>query len=334
MVAEKSQGFVQEEVGGPMNKTERLNSVLKTRSNMFTEGDSSLISSPVTYKKVEDIVELKNGRIAISVHNMSYQCVYCDSNEKRLFVVLNGAQMKPYPEFKRWTYYAVFDGCMINIADPSYKNSELKCGWYFADINVNYREDIVTIVKKVATIKGITNENIFFFSSSAGGQAAIHCGALIDGSNVVVINPQIKISSHVMADNFQKITGIDLNKDDVLHRDDSIYWLKKESKTKYLIIQNMQSVEDMDTLEYMEKQLNVTCQYGLNKLDNKFFWLYDSAGNIPHNSQEDRLIFLGIQYLAEQLALNNDFDHLRKECFIFSEMWHNKSELEFTKKQN
>ncbi|MBQ3059440.1 MAG: hypothetical protein IJD16_03885 [Desulfovibrio sp.] len=139
------------------------------------------------------------------------------------------------------------------------------------------------------------------------------------------MNPQLILKNHPQSAEFTQITGIDLGIQDELHRNNLADAVRYGKNSKYIIIVNASSREDMVShfIPFCE-DLGLQFNYGISCNNNITTWIYDAYVLPPstnHNAFEDRLLFLAIMYLASN-----------KECdksifFILSEVWHERYRL-------
>ena len=98
------------------------------------------------------------------------------------------------PFFSRWKWHKYFKESFISYADPIFfYDEEIKVGWFVGTKDTWYLEVVSQIIKKITINQQIKNDNILFFSSSAGGFASICLGTLIKGSKVLVNNTQFNV---------------------------------------------------------------------------------------------------------------------------------------------
>lgn len=272
---------------------------------------------------IENIDSVPNGRFLILYKNVLFECFFMGKQDKILNVFLNGALTQEAPQFNRWSYYKFIDGCMFNIADPMYRMyKDLKLGWYYGNKNINIREYIAYIVKRMAEFLKINNQNIIFWGSSGGGAAAIECASLIKDSYCVAINPQIRLYDYYYAEEFYKITGNSL-KDDNIYRNDNINFLKNAHNSKFLLLVNIRSRGDMEQIKRICDELDITINYGINLYQNLIIWLYDAECKpyfLAHQAQEFYCIIFIIQWLKKNI---DKIDKISKSGFInlINEFW-------------
>ena len=116
---------------------------------------------------------------------------------------------------------------------------------------------------------------------------------MIPGSFTVAINPQLFIGSYKHASYFQKVTGLNLSEYDPFLRNNLGQVMKKSTKTRFLLIENINSDCDYDQIRELLSEFGSTTKAikeGISYLNsNIVLWNYyaDSANmGYEHNSQE------------------------------------------------
>ena len=240
-----------------------------------------------------------------------------------MFVTFSGRRnnISDYPQFVRWKYYTRLPGSLLCIDDPMLqKFKDLALGWFYGDHNVSWLSLTADVIRKVAELKHISEKNIFLFSSSGGGYAALHIGALLKNVNVIAINPQIYPQLWPYAPEFTKITGIDLHSFDRYARN-SLHEILVKSSSKFLIIVNCASKRDfVGQIFPFCNNVNISPKYGLVNKSNCWLWTYSTdIPYRPHNAFETNSILEIIVCLAfnirDENAINYDIYK------IYSNVW-------------
>lgn len=295
---------------------------LRDKNNTY---DISLLQDKGLKIDLENITDIPQGRFVIEYkvqeEVVPFECLFHYKTSDKLYVVFNGSLTTEYPEFKRWSWYNVFNGSMLNIADPMLKNyKNLELGWYYGDKEHNYRQYLVEIIKKISKFYNISNNNIIMYASSGGGSVALDCAAEIKGSTAIVINPQINLYNYKRQSiNFQKITGIDLQQND--ERNDILYKILENKQSYYLFVENISSKDDFIQIEPLFKKLNMPIKYGITRHENIGIWCYDIMGANPHNIQENRILYEFIDFLANSLQTQENWSCYEKQFLWLSELW-------------
>lgn len=313
-----------------VNSQVDINNLGKTRSELIYGADKSYLEDRAIFIDLENITMLPNGRFRTKLHGVEFDCLFHLKKGMPLYVIFSGSKTSTPPVFKRWSWYNIFGGSVLNIADPSYAlNEKLYLGWYYGTATQNYRDFIAEMVCKIASFLNVRNEDIYFYASSGGGPAAIQCASIIEGSTAMVINPQIFLELYHYAPTFRQLTGIDLSKEDPSHRQDVSYYLLNSPKSNFLLIENLQSEDDTLQFYALEKKLGTSFKYGITRLNNLGIWLYDAnTKNSPtHNAQEDQTLYFAIDYLAKSMKTCTDWDHLEELYLVISELWRTQWQL-------
>ncbi len=279
------------------------------RDNMLVS-DKKLLIDRGAAVRAEDEFELTDGRMVIEYKKIKFDCFFYYKQSTKLYVFLNGALTQERPQFARWSYYKFSSGSVLNIADPMYEiYDELLLGWYYGNKDYNLRRYVAELVKIIAGKLGVCDHNIVFYGSSGGGAAVIECASHIEGAKAVSINPQIVLSEYFYADTFEKITGNILAEDHNWHRNNSIYYLRHNNRSKHLIMVNIRCEQDMRQISHICDAMGIRVKYGLNFFHDLVIWLYDCNCEPyvgPHNLQDNYCLFFAIEKLIENID-NEEF---------------------------
>lgn len=289
--------------------------------------DKNLISNLDT--KIMDLEELTkesclNGRIDIKYNNSVFKSFFFGKGCRTLYVLLNGARpIGSSPAFKRWSWYPLFDGDVINIDDPMYDDyKKITLGWYWGNREKSYRHDVVKIVEKL--VLEFQYEDVVFYSSSGGGTAAVHCAKMFPNSTAIVLNPQIFVSEYEYASKFQEITGVSFSEEDKLFRRIDLLEGISNCNSTFIFIENRLSKTDAKQSQLLLEYFNQT-EYtiGLNRVaDNVLLWMYEAPGIHPHDSQEWGAMLGPILYLKKLFKNNCDISQYKEYYSFFSRLWY------------
>ena len=275
---------------------------------------------------------IPNGRFTIRHRGVNFECLFHYKKGTFLYTFLNGAisTRGEFPKFGRWSYYSYIDGSMFNISDPMLELYEdLHLGWYYGTKDVNFRKLVAEIVDKIASVIGVTSENVVFYGSSGGGSATLECSSYLKGSKTVSINPQLYLGDWPYAKEFETITKQNLSEDKFSYRDDIAHFLKLKSN-QHIIIINVRSEIDMQQLKKLAAAMDIQLKIGLNVFEGYTVWLYDADCSPyihPHNIQEFYCVFWVIEHLLKQ-DYNKDRDEYKKFIRLINEFWYNRWAIE------
>lgn len=267
---------------------------INERIAMFSTGKFKDIVSektPPCYKLSELDDEIFSGftRFDVQTSGVTYECVFTPSQQRELYVFLSGASPRPVDlraNFDRISWHQYFNGCCINIEDPTYKLKNVNSGWggYFGDKQKFYIEGVEDIVKTIQTIYEIANTNVFFISSSAGGFASLHICARNEGYKCLVRNPQIFLGEREL-DKIGRLSKLDFSQPcykERLELGDSIV---RNKTSKFFMFFNKCSDWDMSNLKQLLDKFgvdDVTRNY--YHFGNKHIVVMETHIQEPHNN--------------------------------------------------
>lgn len=308
---------------------------INTKRDKAFEADKSLLEETDIKYNIDNIENLPDGRFSVINHNVEFECLYKKQNSEKLYIFLSGARPSltcSLPIFKRWSYYKYVDYSVLNIADPMYrKYSNIFCGWYYGNKEESYIDYLVEVIAAVAKKQGVGNDKIVLFSSSAGGYAALHCGCKLPGSTVIVINAQTDISLYTHSMDFQLKMGIDFKEEDKFNRNKLCESIRDAYQTKFFIMENIKSEEDVCQIVNLSKILDTRCKYGVNYVSNNIIcWLYEADSMLPHNAMDVGPLFWAINALVER---NFDRKYIETVCVFLGELWRERYEVFYSKER-
>ena len=290
----------------------------KRNFNMFLSkysADNNLLYKNNGIYTINDFInkkEIEDGVCDVYFNDVRFSFFYKNNGKNKLYVFLSGGRttdkngifIDKLPRFKRWSFYSHLDGDVLVVEDPMYfKFEKLRIGWFYGEKEVSYIELLCNLVKEVARKRNIEDKNIIFYSSSAGGYAAIHASSTINGSKCISINPQIILKNDVYIGKFESITGNNISKDGFLRND--TYTKINNSSSKIVIIQNIFDKECIKChLIPFSKQLGINITYGYNEINNVIIYTY--AANGGHIAYENTRMLPFILKLIAKCDINED----------------------------
>lgn len=274
--------------------------------------DQMLLVDYDNIEKTPEIIDLNtaekipDGRWNTEFKDINFECFFHYKETKILYVFLNGAisgKQISAPRFSRWSYYKFINGSMLNISDPMYRIfGQLKLGWYYGNAEMNLHQILADLVMRIADIIGVESRNIVFVGSSGGGYASIACAGYVPYAKSIAINPQLVLKEWSYSTEFMKITGMNLMTHDRWHRNNAIYYLQHNRKTKHILFINLRSRQDMNQVGNICTDMGIRVKYGLNIFENLIIWLYD-ADMTPwinaHSLQENYCIWFMLEFIID-----------------------------------
>ncbi|MCQ2070578.1 MAG: hypothetical protein MJZ68_05575 [archaeon] len=294
--------------------TSKLYDKVNSRRAQLRNHDRSRLDPTGAILDIETMDHVPKGRFQIR-HHVVFDCFFESDGEGPLSVYLNGSRTGEVPEFKRWSYYKMFKGYTLNIADPMYsEHEELNFGWYWGDETHNYREYVADIVEKVAKILG--GPEIIMNGSSAGGGPAVYVANLLENAKAVVINPQIKLSLYPNSRKLVSVVGADLD-NDPYSRGDMTDLFSPDTPCKTVMIVNIASESDRAQFDHLCSTHGIPMKYGLSRKGNLTIWTYMTPTGMAHGKMDYYPMVYPIRLLAEE-GKNRGSDQWYD---ILSEMW-------------
>lgn len=146
-----------------------IKKISKERKRMLNP-DMELMEKEPVLINVMDIDNVPNGKFDTVFQGIYFECFAFIKKEAPIYVMLGGANEKNFTAFSRWSYYTFSLGSVLCIADPMLKMYDnLKLGWYYGNNEYNLRYIIADLVKRIAKILEVDENNIVFIGSSGGG---------------------------------------------------------------------------------------------------------------------------------------------------------------------
>lgn len=243
--------------------------------------NKNMIYKQEQYIKFKNLSELKTGLYSTDINNAHFNFFFYKGIEKKLIICLNGARTqaggipKKVPIYNRWSFYNLTHVSWLSLEDPMYfKCKDLLLGWYYGDQDNDFRYLTSLLIKKIASILNIEQNNIILYGSSGGGTAALDIACKLGNCTAVSINGQYNFEyKHKNIDDFYKQTGIDLHKIDKFDRN-NICKILNNSTVKYILIENCKSEWDYtDHLHYLCQKLNIVPRFGISKFNNIYIYI-------------------------------------------------------------
>lgn len=297
----------------------------------------------ITFNSLDEFsCENIQGRFDVTVDSLHLKCCLIDSPSKNkneyLYVSYTGARPDKNitnPNFPRWSYYKIREACFLGIDDPMFSvHPDLLLGWYYGSKNRCYVDSTIKLIKKICTEKSIPSDKCVFFSSSGGGYASIIASILLPKSLSISINPQLYINEYAYAKKFSEITGIKLDDEDALLRNNLVKKILKESYSKHVIIVNLRSDSDYSKLLKFANEFGIqSLRYGLNLIaPNVLIWIYDAVpepSKSAHTAFETKQLYKFIEYISLEFKNNPEFDcdKYQSLAVMINEIWFSISEL-------
>lgn len=257
---------------------------------------------------------------------MEFQFLLQRKNSDNLYVFLNGAaglQGKQKQKYQRWGWGNLIDANILNILDPMYFEYEnLPIGWYWGNTEVDYRQVIAELIKRIANNIGIPYSHIILYGSSAGGTASIYSAHYIPGCTAVALNPQIRTWKHEWHDKFKEVVGIDTQKSDKFHRNDIAWHIDESPKCKFIIITNCRSRRDYNwQMIPLAQELGFQIEYGLAEHNNLYTWIFDTGPEDKHSALEYPAMFLAIDSVIRKIEKEKSIAQIKNEVLLLNEFW-------------
>lgn len=230
----------------------------------------------------------------------SFPCLYYPGLEDALFVMMPAAVDRSkivLPSFSRWTWAkkGAFPGHAICIADPTLElGEEMRLGWCLGKKADDATDQLVAFITRFAEAKGIANERITIWGSSAGGFAALAVASRIPGSTAVAINAQTDALSYHMAKQValvQKFCFDDDTEEQIRAQyaprvDMRVQWAQF-NQSRAILIQNELDVHHYDVhFKPFWASLGGAVQHGISSTGIHKAWVYtDENGHVPESPE-------------------------------------------------
>ena len=308
----------------------KFNSEIKQKRDNIYKPSNKILNKYKHFQSLNEIDEfIESGRFSVNINNVLFNFLFNKKqNSKKLYVIYNGAKGKHVPSFPRWSYYNLFDGNYLGIDDPMYiEFPSLKISWFYGNKYKSYLHKSILLIHKISEILNINQNNIIFFSSSGGGYDSIYASTLINNTLSISINPQLYINKYPYADEFKQITGIDLNSNDELNRNNLIRQIKTHPNSRHVIIINSFDRHHFNyQLLPFAKELGITLKYGITIYKNILIWIYSVNNANPHTAFESKALFSAIDFISKEFKNYNPSklkftDRFQNFSILCNEIW-------------
>ena len=262
----------------------RVLNVEKSHSWGFVK--NHVLSMPTTEIKFEELDSKSGGPLKININNVHFECVLLNSSIKKLTVFLSAVGRKEtiYPIFHRISWCDNYNGVSLYFDDPTRYNYNFVPAYYFGNPEHHYLRDIYAIIKKIAQVHAIKNENITFISSSNGGFGVLWLCDKFIGSRCFAYCPQIDIPLHKKGN---LLNGWDLSK--VPTDRINLHHIIKNTKSQFFIYSNIKAESDKLQMDQWFKYYNKNLKLGMTKLSpNMNVLIVDIDAIKPHEAQPDK----------------------------------------------
>lgn len=221
---------------------------------------------------------------------------YPNSDNKVLFVMLPSAvdrSKMTLPVFSRWTWAlkGVFPGNVLCIADPTLNlSANLGLGWMLGTKESCATSELAEFIVNLAMRKGIPNDRIVIYGSSAGGFAALALAACIDGATAIAINTQTYALSYEISRQvslvrqycFDNLSDEEILRDYLKRVDMEARW-QTVSNSRIILVQNLTDLHHYEVhFKPFWKSLGGDPVLGVSRAGRHTAWLYQQeGGHIP-----------------------------------------------------
>lgn len=156
--------------------------------------------------KIEDLtleyLEQQDGEVLKVIQGDTdfYYKVHLKENNKKLIAFSNGAydpKKSVPPVFMRSKWVDDFEANCVFIDDRTVHDNNLRLGWGIGTEDKHYLRLYIAFIKKIASLLEISNKDIMYFGSSAGGFMSIAMASMHKGTYAVVNNPQTYVNNYL-----------------------------------------------------------------------------------------------------------------------------------------
>ncbi|MES3709724.1 hypothetical protein QC590_15975 [Pseudomonas putida] len=269
---------------------------LKDKANSKKVFINSLEVTPESFPEADQTVV----SYILKSQNWNFPALYYPSDTKALFVLMPSAvdrQKSSLPAFHRWTWAAsgFFPGNVLCLSDPTLAlHDDLKLGWMLGDKDNCATLELSDFITNLAKAKGIANDHIVIYGSSAGGFAALAMSALIEGSVAVAVNPQIDATAYVFTAQVDLVseTCFGISKEEVRRQfanrvDMTTRWASVKH-SKAFLVQNTTDTHHHNKhfKPFWESIGGNPDQEGISYADRHIAWVYTADGGHGPETQD------------------------------------------------
>ena len=299
-------------------------SIERTRKNLEKYRRDWLKKRPI-HVSLEEFKLLDSEETYLVTHNSyEYNLLFIPKkNSKRLYISLcgGGRKNKIYPLFTRWKYFNYLNANFLCIEDPMYKlyPEIYDAMWYYGTQEHWLISDVSEIIEKIKNQLNLSNRDIVFFGSSGGGTASLYLANLFEDSAAYALNPQYDLSSwnFDLYNFFKQSLNIDLSCDDSFKFRNNIKLTSKRSR--YFLCENFLSEKDRNQFIPFFERNNFPLKYGISQHNNIITWIHATNGTKIHSSNPEKLEFLLLDYLNEELKNNECISDIENFSCFFNE---------------
>lgn len=146
---------------------------------------------------IEKLLEQNGNGIGIELNEEVFYILVNIKEDSEALVAFSGGALdqtkKKPPVYMRSTWKDDLDQSSIFIDDKTIHGSNLRIGWGIGTKNRHYLKDYYLIVKKVADVLCVNDNNVMYYGSSMGGLMSIIMATMHKGSIALVDNPQTDV---------------------------------------------------------------------------------------------------------------------------------------------
>lgn len=310
----------------------------KRRGELF-KPDKSKLKRGGDFGDISEIgAHIRDGVHYVTIKDVRFPFLWIKGKSKELYVLYKGARQRKnspgryMPHFPHWGFYRMVPASMLYFDDPMFFiHNQLALGWFYGTKERSFIADTVEIVKRFLHVFNIPNRKVTFLSALDGGYAGLYASTWLPDSLSISIDPPLRLAAHRQAHALRKIAGINVENQDILHRNNIKERFDFESKTSHVILVNAASPAFERDVLPLARELGISLEYGLTRHKNILFWMYNCPGSQAGNAFfATPAIFYAIEYIAnifhgkKKLFTGDNFipAWLRNFTIMVNEAWH------------